>query len=57
MSFVRFVQKPVVTMKLFTLALLLFGSFLVYSQEAVELIESTLKLGISEEKEFYFGFA
>lgn len=44
-------------MKLFALALLLFGSFLGYSQEAVELIESTLKLGISEEKEFYFGFA
>lgn len=44
-------------MKLFALALLLFGSSLGYSQEAVELIESTLKLGISEEKEFYFGFA
>ncbi len=44
-------------MKLFALALLLFGSFWGYSQEAVELIESTLKLGISEEKEFYFGFA
>ncbi|WP_430404093.1 hypothetical protein [Fluviicola sp.] len=44
-------------MKLFALALLLFSSFLGYSQEAVELIESTLKLGISEEKEFYFGFA
>lgn len=44
-------------MKLIPLALLLFSSFWAYSQEAVELIESTLKLGISEEKEFYFGFA
>jgi hypothetical protein len=44
-------------MKLLTLALLLFSSFWACSQEAVELIESTLKLGISEEKEFYFGFA
>lgn len=44
-------------MKLFALALLLFGSFWAYSQEAIDLIESTLKLGISEEKEYYFGFA
>lgn len=44
-------------MKLIPLALLLFSSFLACSQEAVELIESTLKLGISEEKEYYFGFA
>jgi hypothetical protein len=44
-------------MKLFTLALLLSSSFWVSSQQAIELIESTLKLGISEEKEFYFGFA
>ncbi len=43
-------------MKIIALALLLVGSF-AYSQEPVELIESTLKLGISEEKEFYFGFA
>jgi hypothetical protein len=44
-------------MKLIPLALLLFGSCLTYSQEAIDLIESTLKLGISEEKEYYFGFA
>lgn len=44
-------------MKLFALALLLLSSLPGYSQEAVELIESTLKLGISEEKEYYFGFA
>ncbi|MGV3612622.1 MAG: hypothetical protein ACO1N0_16810 [Fluviicola sp.] len=44
-------------MKLFALALLLFGSCLAYSQETIDLIESTLKLGISEEKEYYFGFA
>lgn len=44
-------------MKLFALALLLFSPFWACSQEPVELIESTLKLGISEEKEFYFGFA
>lgn len=50
-------QKPFITMKLIPLALLLFSSFLACSQEAVELIESTLKLGISEEKEYYFGFA
>lgn len=44
-------------MKLIPLALLLFGSCLAHSQEAIDLIESTLKLGISEEKEYYFGFA
>jgi hypothetical protein len=44
-------------MKLFALALLLSSSFWASSQETIELIESTLKLGISEEKEFYFGFA
>nr|WP_294862404.1 hypothetical protein [uncultured Fluviicola sp.] len=44
-------------MKLFALALLLLSSLSGYSQEAVELIESTIKLGLSEEKEFYFGFA
>ncbi len=46
-----------VNMKLTTLALLLLSSFRASSQETVELIESTLKLGITEEKEFYFGFA
>lgn len=44
-------------MKLFALALLLFSPFWACSQDPVELIESTLKLSISEEKEFYFGFA
>ena len=45
-------------MKLIALALLVFGSTTaVYAQESVDLIESTLKLGISEEKEFFFGFA
>lgn len=44
-------------MKLCALALLLFSAITAYSQETVDLIESTLKLGISEEKEFYFGFA
>lgn len=43
-------------MKLITLALVFFCSFS-YSQEAVDLMESTLKLEASEEKEFYFGFA
>lgn len=45
-------------MKLIALALLVFGSTTaVYGQDPVDLIESTLKLGISEEKEFFFGFA
>jgi len=44
-------------MKIIALALLAFSTIPAYSQEAVDLIESTLKLGISEEKEFYFGFA
>jgi hypothetical protein len=44
-------------MKIIALALLLCGSITTYSQESVDLIESTLKLGITEEKEFYFGFA
>lgn len=44
-------------MKFIALLLLLNGTITAYSQEAVDLIESTLKLGISEEKEFYFGFA
>ena len=43
-------------MKLIVPVLLLFSSF-AYSQEGVELLEATLKLGTSEEKEFYFGFA
>lgn len=43
-------------MKSIALALLLLSAS-AYSQEAIDLIESTLKLGISEEKEFYFGFA
>lgn len=44
-------------MKIFALLLLLTGTTTAYSQETIDLIESTLKLGISEEKEFYFGFA
>jgi hypothetical protein len=44
-------------MKLCALALLLASAITTYSQETVDLIEFTLKLGISEEKEFYFGFA
>ena len=38
-------------MKLIALALLVFGSTTaVYAQDPVDLIESTLKLGISEER-------
>jgi len=44
-------------MKLVAFALLFTSAITAYSQEAIDLIESTLKLGISEEKEFYFGFA
>ena len=45
-------------MKIIALALLVFGSTTaVYAQDPVDLIESTLKVGISEEKEFFFGFA
>ncbi|WP_186280252.1 hypothetical protein [Fluviicola chungangensis] len=45
-------------MKLIALALLVFGATTAaYAQDPVDLIESTLKLGISEEKEFFFGFA
>lgn len=43
-------------MKSILLLLLLISSF-TYSQQTVELLESTLKLGPSEEKEFYLGFA
>lgn len=43
-------------MKSIVFALLFFSSF-AYSQKAVKLLESTLKLAGSEEKEFYFGFA
>ena len=44
-------------MKIIALALLLCSTITTYSQDPIDLIESTLKLGISEEKEFYFGFA
>lgn len=44
-------------MKSMTLALLFFSSLAAYSQEAIDLIESTLKLDASGKKEFHFGFA
>ncbi|MGV3609969.1 MAG: hypothetical protein ACO1N0_03400 [Fluviicola sp.] len=43
-------------MKSIVFALLFLSSF-AHSQKAVKLLESSLKLGGSEEKEFYFGFA
>lgn len=43
-------------MKSIFFALFFLSSF-AYSQKKVELLESTLKLAGSEEKEFYFGFA
>ncbi len=43
-------------MKSIVIALLFLSPF-AHSQKAVELLESTFKLGSSEEKEFYFGFA